>query len=41
MTLFSMEIDALKMANVESFLFTIIKVLANKSYKKKQKGSRY
>lgn len=40
MTLCSMEIDALNVANVESFLFIIVKVLANKSYEKKQKGSR-
>lgn len=38
MTLCSMEIDALEVANVASFLFTIIKVLANKSYEKRQKG---
>ena len=40
MTLCSMEIDALNVENVESFLFIIVKVLANKSYEKKQKGSR-
>lgn len=41
MTLCSMEIDALNVANVESFLFIIVKVLANKSYEKSKRDLEY
>lgn len=36
-TLCSMELDVLEMDSVNSFLFTMKKVLANKSSRKKQK----